>query len=151
MISDRKGGSGHLRLPESVQRRGPPIGFPPSKNWMLPVGVPKPAVETVAVNVTGWPKTDGFALEVTVVVVGVARFEKTFPGAEVPAAPEKDAGQRISTINANDKNARSEMWRSAVKPFRSCRYLRCEGECPYIELIRSPGSGRSSLDNEMSS
>ena len=39
----------------------------PSKKVTPPVGVPLEAV-TVAVNVTGWPKTDGFGEEVTVVV-----------------------------------------------------------------------------------
>ena len=48
-----------------------PIGLPPSRNVTVPVGVPAPGAtgETVAVNVTDWPKTDGFTDEVTVVVV----------------------------------------------------------------------------------
>jgi hypothetical protein len=46
--------------------------FTPSiRNWTVPVGVPVAGAFalTVAVNVTGWPNTDGFADEVTVVVV----------------------------------------------------------------------------------
>ena len=48
-----------------------PIGLPPSRNVTVPVGVPEPGAtgETVAVKVTDWPNTDGFADEVTVVVV----------------------------------------------------------------------------------
>lgn len=48
-----------------------PIGLPPSRNVTVPVGVPDPGAtgETVAVNVTDCPKTDGFTDEVTVVVV----------------------------------------------------------------------------------
>jgi hypothetical protein len=40
-------------------------------NCTVPVGVPEPGelVVTVAVNVTDWPKTDGFAEDVIVVVV----------------------------------------------------------------------------------
>ena len=43
----------------------------PSLKVTVPVGVPLPgaAAETVAVKVTDWPKTDGFADDVTVVVV----------------------------------------------------------------------------------
>ena len=42
-------------------------------NVTVPVAVLPPAVlgETVAVNVTGWPKTEAFVPEVTVVVVEV--------------------------------------------------------------------------------
>lgn len=40
----------------------------PSLNVTVPVGVPE-AAATVAVNVTGEPTVDGFALEVRVVVV----------------------------------------------------------------------------------
>ena len=38
----------------------------------IPVGVPEPGAFTVtiAVKVTGWPKTDGLLLELSVVVVG---------------------------------------------------------------------------------
>ena len=48
-----------------------PMGLPPSRNVTVPVGVPAPGAtgETVAVKVTDWPKTDGFADEVTAVVV----------------------------------------------------------------------------------
>src|SRR5713101_8290866 len=39
----------------------------PSWNVMVPVGVPDPgeAADTVAVKVTVWPKTEGFAAELT--------------------------------------------------------------------------------------
>ncbi len=40
----------------------------PSLKVTVPVGVP-PELVTVAVNVTDWPKTDGFALDVRAVVV----------------------------------------------------------------------------------
>ena len=48
-----------------------PIGLPPSRKVTVPVGVPAPGAtaDTVAVNVTDWPKTEGFADEVTVVEV----------------------------------------------------------------------------------
>jgi hypothetical protein len=48
-----------------------PIGLPPSKKVIVPVGVPVPGAtgETVAVKATDWPKTEGFTDEVTVVVV----------------------------------------------------------------------------------
>ena len=44
-----------------------PRGAPPLKKVTSPVGVPSEAV-TVAVNVTDWPKLDGFGDEVTDVV-----------------------------------------------------------------------------------
>jgi hypothetical protein len=44
-----------------------PIVAPPSLNVTVPVGVPELPV-TVAVNVTGAPESDGFTLEVNVVV-----------------------------------------------------------------------------------
>jgi len=46
-----------------------PIGLPPSRKVTVPVGVPAPGAtgETVAVNVTDWPKIEGFTDEVTVV------------------------------------------------------------------------------------
>ena len=48
-----------------------PTGLPPSRNVTVPVGVPDPGAtaEAVAVKVTDWPNTDGFAEDVTVVVV----------------------------------------------------------------------------------
>ena len=48
-----------------------PIGLPPSRKVTAPIGVPAPGAiaETVAVKVTDWPNTDGFADEVTVVAV----------------------------------------------------------------------------------
>src|SRR5260370_1296918 len=47
-----------------------PIGLPPSRNVTVPVAVPDPGAtgDTVAVNVTDWPKTEGFAEEATAVV-----------------------------------------------------------------------------------
>ncbi|MFZ1736665.1 MAG: hypothetical protein WAT83_01920, partial [Sphingorhabdus sp.] len=46
------------------------IGVTPSKNVTVPVGVATPGETgaTVAVKVTDWPKTDGLAFEVTLVV-----------------------------------------------------------------------------------
>jgi len=48
-----------------------PSVVPPSLNVTLPVGVPAPGATaaTVAVKVTDWPNTDGWAEEVTPVVV----------------------------------------------------------------------------------
>ena len=48
-----------------------PIVVAPSLNVTVPVAVPEPGetAATVAVNVTDWPKTEGFWEEVTVVVV----------------------------------------------------------------------------------
>lgn len=45
----------------------------PSLNVTVPAGVPRPGelATTVAVSVTDWPKTEGLAEEVTVVVVVV--------------------------------------------------------------------------------
>ena len=48
-----------------------PKGTPSILNCTVPVGVPLPGETTltVAVNVTGCPKTEGLVLDVTVVVV----------------------------------------------------------------------------------
>ena len=48
-----------------------PMALPLSKNWTVPVAVPAPGetAATVAVKVTDWPKTEGFAEDVKVVVV----------------------------------------------------------------------------------
>ncbi len=55
---------------------GAPRLFPSSLNWTVPVGVPVPSVSaTVAVKVTGHPNMDGFAVEVTAVVVVEAAGE----------------------------------------------------------------------------
>ena len=43
--------------------------LPPSRKVTVPVGVPEAAGETVAVNVTDCPNTEGFADEVTALVV----------------------------------------------------------------------------------
>jgi hypothetical protein len=52
-----------------VKVTGAPRFTPPSVNCTLPVAVPDPGAtaETVAVNVTAWPKTAGFVSEVTAV------------------------------------------------------------------------------------
>jgi hypothetical protein len=44
-----------------------PMADPPSRKVTVPVGAP-PVVDTVAVNVTGWPTVEGLCEEVTVVV-----------------------------------------------------------------------------------
>ena len=48
-----------------------PMELPPSRNVIVPVGVPVAGAtgEIVAVKVTDWPKTDGFTDEVTTIVV----------------------------------------------------------------------------------
>jgi hypothetical protein len=48
-----------------------PMVVVPSLKFTVPPGVPAPGATTatVAVNVTDWPKTDGFTLETSVVVV----------------------------------------------------------------------------------
>ena len=61
--------------PEPLRACGVPRGEAPSINWIEPVGVavliPTPAVfATVAVNVTDWPRIDGFSEDVRVVEVG---------------------------------------------------------------------------------
>lgn len=55
---------------------GPPKLLPSTLNCTVPVGVPEPgdAAATVAVQVTGWPETEGFAdddMEVVVTAVVV--------------------------------------------------------------------------------
>ena len=67
-----------------------PIGLPPSRNVTVPTGVPDPGAtaETVAVNVTDWPKTDGFADEVTVVAVFALLTTCGFPVSD-PVLPLK--------------------------------------------------------------
>src|ERR1043166_3198461 len=47
--------------------------LPPSKKLRLPVGGAVPLLATVAVNVTGLPYCDGFALEASAVVVGAVK------------------------------------------------------------------------------
>ena len=56
-------------LPFSVFAPQPMIVTPPSLKLTVPVGVPNTPDVTVAVYVTDWPVTDGFADDVTVVVV----------------------------------------------------------------------------------
>ena len=48
-----------------------PNDVEPSRNVTVPVGIPEPGASAVivAVNVTDWPKTDGFADEATTDVV----------------------------------------------------------------------------------
>ena len=60
--------------PEVVNVAVPPFSEPgpstmaPSLNVTVPVGVPEPVAGcTVAVNVTAWPKADGFSEEINVV------------------------------------------------------------------------------------
>ena len=69
-----------------------PIGLPPSRNVTVPVGVPAPGAtpETVAVNVTDWPNTDGFADDVTVVAVSALFTTCGLPVSE-PVLPLKFA------------------------------------------------------------
>src|SRR5215472_14285620 len=50
-----------------------PRGVVPSRNVIVPVAV---FGDTVAWNVTGWPTADGFAEEVSVTPVGVAKGTK---------------------------------------------------------------------------
>src|SRR5205085_3126341 len=67
-----------------------PIWVAPSVNTTVPVGVPAPGAtaETVAVNVTGRPKTDGDGLAVTTVAVwALPTCWVTAPDVE-PARPE---------------------------------------------------------------
>ena len=67
-----------------------PIGLPPSRNVTDPVGVPVPGATavTVAVNVTDWPKTEGFSDEVTAVAVLALLTTCGFPVSE-PVLPLK--------------------------------------------------------------
>ena len=72
-----------------------PIGLPPSRNVTDPVGVPVPGATavTVAVNVTDWPKTEGFSDEVTAVAVLPLLTTCGFPVIE-PVLPLKVASPR---------------------------------------------------------
>ena len=67
-----------------------PIGLPPSRKVTNPVGVPVPGgtAVTVAVNVTDWPKVEGFVDEVTAVVVLALLTTCGFPVSE-PVLPLK--------------------------------------------------------------
>jgi hypothetical protein len=67
-----------------------PIGLPPSRNVTVPTGVPAPGAtgDTVAVNVTDWPNTDGFTDEVTVVEVFALLTTCGFPVSD-PVLPLK--------------------------------------------------------------
>src|SRR2546425_13215206 len=64
----------------------------PSLKVTVPVGVPLPV--TVAVKVTDWPSVDGFALEVTAVVV--TRFTVCVSGADV--LPAKEAAPPYTAV-----------------------------------------------------
>ena len=60
--------------PDPDNGTGAPNAVPSTKNWTVPVGVAvmiaaPEVLTTVAVNVTDWPKIDGFTEEVTVVEV----------------------------------------------------------------------------------
>ena len=60
-----------LNVAEPLLKVPVPSVVAPSLNVTVPVGVPLPGATTatVAVNVTDCPKTDGFADEITIVVV----------------------------------------------------------------------------------
>jgi hypothetical protein len=62
------------RLPEPPLRLAVPSTVVPSLNVIVPPTIPAPGVTglTVAVNVAGWPKTEGLAEEESVVVVDAA-------------------------------------------------------------------------------
>ena len=70
------------------------MGVVPSTNSTCPVGVPAPGLKTVtlAVNVTGWPTTDGLVEDDSVVVVA-AGLTAWVSGTEV-AGPLKLASPR---------------------------------------------------------
>ena len=60
-----------------------PIGVPPTVKVTDPVGTAPPDA-TVAVNVTGEPKGEGFVLEVKVVVVEAAMISWVIEGEVLP-------------------------------------------------------------------
>ena len=70
MGGDTKAGGGEACTSTAQSVPCPGI-VEPSLNVTVPVGVPLPGAPaaTVAVKVTDWPKTDGFADDVTEVVV----------------------------------------------------------------------------------
>ena len=72
--------------PEVLTGAGLPALLPSTWNWTVPVGVPAPGAvaEIVAVKVTDWPKTEGFADELTAVPV-LAMFTVCVKSAEVLA------------------------------------------------------------------
>jgi len=62
-------------VPDPDSATAAPNAAPSTRNWIEPVGVAEltavpEALATVAVNVTGCPKIEGFTEEVTVVEVG---------------------------------------------------------------------------------
>jgi hypothetical protein len=82
-----------VAVPELSVRLPPEhvIAEPASRKTTEPVGAPDAAV-TVAVRVTGWPTTDGFADEVSeVLVVTVRRTVTLALGALTAVQPERTA------------------------------------------------------------
>jgi hypothetical protein len=67
-----------------LKAMGPPAFDPSMTNWTVPVGVPAPGATTaiVAVKVTFSPGSDGFADELTLVVVPA--WLTTWPPVRVP-------------------------------------------------------------------
>ena len=58
-----------VACPAAFRVTGAVSGAEPSRKVTVPVAVAVPALTTVAVKVTDWPKPEGLTLEVTVVVV----------------------------------------------------------------------------------
>src|ERR1700716_1445604 len=75
----------HVAVPATMTwLTQPPMLTPASWKVTVPVGTPEPGAfaETVAVNVTPWPETDGLADELSTVVVA-SLFTIWVSGAEV--------------------------------------------------------------------
>ena len=86
----------------------------PSLNVTVPVGVPVPGATTltVAVKVTDWPKTDGFTLEASAVVV-VFWFTVCVRTAEV--LPESFVSPPYTAVIECDPTARVAVAKVATR------------------------------------
>ena len=73
----------NVAIPEPFSVPVPRI-VDPSSNVTVPVGVPEPGDVTVAVNVTDYPKTDGFAPEANAVEVVASMAVKSASSLSVP-------------------------------------------------------------------
>jgi hypothetical protein len=83
-----------------------PMTFAPSKNWTVPVGVP--VAVTVAVKVTDCPVVDGFAEELTAVLVAwPVAFTVCVSAAEV--LPRKAASPRYLAVIECEPAASTEV------------------------------------------
>ena len=102
-------------------------GLPSTVNTTLPTGVPPPGAvgETVAVKVTGWPKTDGAWSELTASVVDAAMTV----WANVSELVVKFASPLYCALIAEVPTGTVEVWSEAVA-------LAVRGTVPIVVLER---------------